>query len=61
MKLKKTRKEYEEYLNEVGIPEHEQTENEGRVPIPYEYKYGTWLRKHDPIAFNVGYNEWVRK
>ena len=23
-------------------------------------KHGSYLRKNDPIAFNVGYNDWVR-
>ncbi len=52
---KLTKKAFEKYLNidapmmrgyDVGIPGHSDN-------------YGTWLRRNDPIAFQVGYNEWV--
>lgn len=54
-KIKFTRKEYEQYLNELVISSDEYKSNGGRVPD--NAKYGTWLRKHDPIAFNAGYND----
>lgn len=41
-----TRKEYEEYLNDL---DSERT------------NMGTWLRRHDPIAFSVGYGEFCRE
>lgn len=62
MSKKKTRKAYEEYLN-LFVPEYESDawiiggKNRNRM-YP---KYGSALRKHDPIAFNVGYGEWARE
>ena len=50
-----TRKEYEEWLNEHGIPKEDRQSNGGRIPD--EDKYGSWLRRNDPIAFNVGYED----
>lgn len=49
MKKKPTRQDYEEYLNEIQSFRGEHK------------KYGTWLRRNDPIAFNVGYNEYLRE
>lgn len=56
---KKPKSQYEKHLNDLGIPEDDKKENGGR--INGWAKYGTWLRKHDPIAFNVGYDEWANK
>lgn len=50
-----TRKEYEEYLNEIGTPTDDLKSVGGRVPDTA--KYGRWLRRNDPVAFNVGYEE----
>lgn len=49
------RKEYEEYLNGFEIPDGDKKSNGGRIPdhVPY----GSWLRRNDPIAFQVGYAE----
>lgn len=55
---KKYKKEYEEYLNDHSIPEDDKRSNGGRIPD--HVKYGTWLRRNDPIAFSVGYNEFMR-
>lgn len=55
----KTKKEYEEYLNELGIPDADLQSEGGRIPDNYANRYGEWLRKHDTIAFNAGYNEWT--
>ena len=41
-------KEVEEILNDMGTPDHEQV----RVSRRMVNRYGTWLRKHDPVAFN---------
>ena len=52
--------DYEEYLNEVGegLDDDEFIiGGEDRRPMPY----GTAMRQFDPIAFNVGYDEWVRE
>jgi len=46
MSNKITRKEFEEWLNEIGHPDHK--------------NWGTWLRRNDPIAFNVGFNDYRR-
>lgn len=50
--------DFEEYLNEMGCPTHENSDYGGRVSSKMISKYGTWLRRHDPTAFEVGFNEW---
>jgi|WetSurMetagenome_2_1015567.scaffolds.fasta_scaffold27417_6 hypothetical protein len=56
---KTTKKDYEEFLNNIGddlgetLPERKS--NGGRMPD--KSKYGTWMKTHDPIAFNVGFRE----
>ncbi|MBO7478152.1 MAG: hypothetical protein J6U04_09495 [Salinivirgaceae bacterium] len=52
----KTRKDYEEYLNEVGesLSEDEFIIGGKMRRMPY----GKALRKYSPITFNAGYNEW---
>jgi hypothetical protein len=52
-----TKRQYEELLNDCGAPDHDHPKNRGRVPLNFVNKYGTWLRKNDPIAFEVGYRE----
>ena len=52
-----TKQEYEEYLNEGETPWNDHPDNGGRVPWRSVKKYGTWLRKNDPIAFEVGHRE----
>lgn len=56
-KLVTTKKDYEDYLNEVGVPYFDQKTNGGRIPD--HCNYGTWLRKNDPIAFRVGFREFT--
>lgn len=51
----KTKKQYTDYLNEIGTPEDDKKSNGGRIPD--RAKYGNWIYKNDPIAFEVGYNE----
>lgn len=53
---KGTKKQYEEYLNEIGEGLSEEEFIIGGKMR--NGKYGTMLKKYDPIAFNVGYNEW---
>ena len=53
------RKDYVEWLNEVGTPRDDLTSEGGRVPD--NAKYGEWVRKHDPIAFNVGFREFQQE
>lgn len=54
-----TRKEYAEWLNELGVPEDDKQSNGGRIPD--NAKYGEWTRRNDPVAFNVGFQEKVRE
>lgn len=56
--ISKFRKDYEEYLNEIGTSRDDLYSYGGRIPD--RCKYGTWLRKNDPIAFNVEFNEFMR-
>ena len=60
--MKKTKQAYEEYLNEVGedmtLDDLQQRYNIGNHII-HNHDLGTFLRKYDPIQFEVGYNEWV--
>jgi hypothetical protein len=52
----KNMKAYEKYLNAIA-PDHESDEwiigGKRRTG-----SYGAAIRKYDPIAFEVGYNEW---
>lgn len=54
--MKRSKKNYTEYLNKISAPASDLKSNGGRIPD--RAKYGEWLKKNDPIAFNVGYNEW---
>jgi hypothetical protein len=54
--MKKTKRDFEIYLNGIDIPEHDKKSNGGRIKD--SAYYGTWLRKNDPIAFEVGFREW---
>jgi len=53
-----TKKGYEEWLNEIPVPFEDLESNGGRIPD--DAVYGTWLRCNDPIAFQVGYQEWLK-
>ena len=52
-----TRKDYEEYLNEVL--EKQGTPQLAVKPGTYLARPGSWMRRNDPIQFEVGYNEWI--
>lgn len=52
----KTRKQYEQYLNEIA-PDYD-SENWIIGGKRRRGNYGAAIRKYDPIAFNVGYGEW---
>jgi len=54
-----SKKQFEEYLNDMECPDHDHPGRGGRVSWDAidNHKYGTWLRRHDPIAFEVAYNE----
>jgi hypothetical protein len=51
------RSDYVDWLNELDIPKDDKKSNGGRIPDNADY--GKWLQRNDPIAFNVGYNEWI--
>lgn len=53
--MKKTKKQFEEYLNQI-MPEEEFWMG-GKCRLG---KYGTSMRKHDPIQFEWAYSEWCR-
>jgi len=59
---KKTKKQYENFLNSVSPPQgSEEWIIGGVIRMAYMWKkqYGTALRKYDPIAFEVGYREFL--
>jgi hypothetical protein len=58
-KQEPTRDDYQGYLNELGTPWHDMKSNGGRIPDRAEW--GSWLRRNDVIAFNVGFHEWKRE
>lgn len=54
-----TKKEYEQYLNEIG-----ECLSEEQFIIGGKFRrmeYGTALRKYDPIAFEIGYREYINE
>lgn len=51
---------YELYLNSTCVSKTIYKSGGGRVPDKYLYRYGKWLRRYDPIAFEVGYNDMLR-
>jgi hypothetical protein len=61
--MRKTRDEYEKYLNEIYAGQ-DLSEESNRWSymrgkgLLRKGKLGTALRKYDKIAFNVGFNEW---
>jgi hypothetical protein len=55
MKTPKTKANFEQSLNEFGIPEDDKKSNGGRIPD--RSLYGSWLRRNDPIAFETGYSD----
>lgn len=57
MKTYLTENDYIEHLNQCGIPEEDKKSNGGRIPD--KTQYGTWLKRNDPIMFQVGYNEYI--
>lgn len=62
-KIKKTKKAYEEYLNNNSHFDSDEYIIGGKKRETYYWsnRYGTALRKYDPIAFEVGYNEWRKE
>ncbi len=62
MKKEPTKKDYEKHLNECSPAQgSEEWIIGGTIRMAYMWKqqYGAAIRKHDPIAFEVGYREFV--
>ena len=49
-----TRKDYENYLNDI-FPQYSEKNYNNRLIK----NFGSWIRKNDPIKFNVGYSEYL--
>jgi len=56
----KTRKDYENYLNEMSVSYDMCWFGGKNYFYDGRAKYGSSMRKHDPIAFEVGFNDWSR-
>ena len=59
--MKKTKQNYERILNNIEYAiDRPQWIIGGKMRHTYAHKsmYGTALRTYDPIAFEVGFNEW---
>jgi len=56
-----THQEYEDYLNEVSedMSIVSCRERYGHIKSAVPGHLGTAIRKHDPILFEVGYNEYI--
>lgn len=56
-----TRKAFESYLDEIGLGLSSEEWIIGGKDRSRSLYYGRMLRKHDPIAFEVGYKEWLNR
>jgi hypothetical protein len=54
----RTKKITEEELNEIGWPDHYLRDN---GTFPALSLFGSWLRRNDPIAFEVYHNDKKRE
>lgn len=63
-RLAKTKDAYEDYLNDIYTPDEAMKTGaymkQARRLLARGF-YGSALRKYDPIAFEVGFNEWIMK
>lgn len=53
-----TMKQHEDYLNQLEAPEGTSSLSKRRIK---EGGYGTWLRRNDPIQFEVSYREQLKE
>ena len=58
--MRYTKKEHEEWLDGVGIADEDRRSNGGRIPDDTR-RFGAWLRRNDPVAFNVSFQERERE
>lgn len=56
-----TKKDYIKYLNEVGLSLSDDEFIIGGIMRKRKDLYGDHIFRHDPIGFNVGYNDWKRE
>lgn len=57
--MRATKAAYVEWLNELGTPAEDKKSNGGRIPD--HAQFGDWLRRNDPIAFEIGHREWAQE
>ena len=57
--MRYTKRGHEEWLNELEAPEADRRSNGGRIPD--FCRYGSWIRRNDPIGFEVSYHERERE
>jgi hypothetical protein len=59
--MKKTKKNYEDYLNEIEPDQDNDVWIMGGENRYYSSggMYGTAMRRHDNIQFEVGFSEWM--
>lgn len=58
--MAKTKKDYERYLNELPASYEMCWIGGKNIFYNQRCKYGSYMRKHDPIAFECGFNDWRR-
>lgn len=59
---KKSRKDYEKYLNSISPDRDDETWIiGGKNRYCGRENYGTMIKRYDPIGFNVGYREWAEQ
>lgn len=61
--MKKTKKQYENFLNSISPTKgSDEWIIGGKLRMYYMlyHAYGTAIRKYDPIAFQVGYEEFLK-
>ena len=62
MKLRANiRKTFELYLDEIGLGLSSEEWIIGGKDRSHSRYYGRMLRRYDPIAFEVGYKEWLNE
>jgi len=61
--MNKTKKQYEEFLNDFSPEQGDEKWIIGgtiRMYYMWSNKYGTAIRLYDPISFQLGYKEWSK-
>lgn len=50
-----TRAQLEEYLNTLDVPAEDRKSEGGRIPDAA--RFGSWLRRNDPVAFEAALSD----